>query len=98
MTRSRLILMPPALASLAIALLALALPVPARAVPVPKPPAVDARAYILVDFASGRVLAENRADERMEPASLTKVMTAYAGQTLKSPPGGSSQCCARCAS
>ena len=47
------------------------------AVPIPKPPAIDARAMILVDYDSGRVLAEARADERMEPASLTKVMTAY---------------------
>ena len=47
------------------------------AVPIPKPPAIDARAMILVDYDSGRVLAEARADERMELASLTKVMTAY---------------------
>ena len=47
------------------------------AVPIPKPPAIDARAMILVDYDSGRVLAEAKADERMEPASLTKVMTAY---------------------
>ncbi len=47
------------------------------AVPIPKPPAIDARAMILVDYDSGRVLAEARADERMEPASLTKVMTTY---------------------
>jgi D-alanyl-D-alanine carboxypeptidase (penicillin-binding protein 5/6) len=46
--------------------------------PIPQPPAVDARAYLLIDHDSGRVLAESRADERMEPASLTKVMTSYA--------------------
>lgn len=46
-------------------------------VPIPKPPTLDARAYILLDQNSGRVLAEQRADERMEPASLTKLMTAY---------------------
>jgi D-alanyl-D-alanine carboxypeptidase (penicillin-binding protein 5/6) len=39
---------------------------------------VDARAYILLDHDSGRVLAESHADERMEPASLTKLMTSYA--------------------
>jgi D-alanyl-D-alanine carboxypeptidase (penicillin-binding protein 5/6) len=49
----------------------------AAAVPVPKPPSIEARAYILIDYASGRVLAEDAADARMEPASLTKVMTAY---------------------
>jgi D-alanyl-D-alanine carboxypeptidase (penicillin-binding protein 5/6) len=47
-------------------------------VPIPKAPAVDVRGYILMDHASGRVLAEQRADEPMEPASLTKLMTAYA--------------------
>ncbi|MGB8326790.1 MAG: D-alanyl-D-alanine carboxypeptidase family protein [Steroidobacteraceae bacterium] len=49
----------------------------AAAVPVPKPPSIEAKAFILIDYASGRVLAENTADARMEPASLTKVMTAY---------------------
>ncbi|HYM28098.1 MAG TPA: D-alanyl-D-alanine carboxypeptidase family protein [Steroidobacteraceae bacterium] len=47
------------------------------AAPVPAPPAVTARSYILVDHFSGRVLAVERADERAEPASLTKLMTAY---------------------
>lgn len=51
--------------------------VASAAVPIPKPPAIDARALILVDYDSGRVLAEANADERMEPASLTKVMTGY---------------------
>ncbi len=45
--------------------------------PIPKPPEVAARAYILVDHFSGRVIAENHADDRMEPASLTKLMTSY---------------------
>jgi len=47
------------------------------AAPIPAPPAVSARAYILLDHFSGRVLAQDRADERAEPASLTKLMTAY---------------------
>ena len=47
------------------------------AVPVPKPPNVNARGYILIDNASGRVLADLNADQRMEPASITKLMTAY---------------------
>ncbi len=47
------------------------------AAPIPAPPEVDAKGYILVDFHSGKVLAENAADQRMEPASLTKIMTAY---------------------
>jgi D-alanyl-D-alanine carboxypeptidase (penicillin-binding protein 5/6) len=48
------------------------------AVPVPSPPQLDARGYLLIDHHSGRVLAERNADERLEPASLTKLMTAYA--------------------
>src|ERR1700691_468885 len=44
---------------------------------VPSPPQVDARSYILVDYQTGKVLAANNATERMEPASLTKLMTAY---------------------
>jgi D-alanyl-D-alanine carboxypeptidase (penicillin-binding protein 5/6) len=52
---------------------------PSRAaVPIPKAPDVNARAYILVDHFSGRVLAQDKADEREEPASLTKLMTSYA--------------------
>jgi D-alanyl-D-alanine carboxypeptidase (penicillin-binding protein 5/6) len=50
----------------------------AAAVPIPKPPEVTARAYILVDHFSGRVLAQDHADDREEPASLTKLMTSYA--------------------
>jgi len=48
------------------------------AVPIPKAPSIDSRSYILMDYESARVLGENRPDERMEPASLTKLMTAYA--------------------
>ena len=48
------------------------------AVPIPKPPSVDGRAYILIDSGSGRTLADLNADQRMEPASLTKLMTGYA--------------------
>jgi serine-type D-Ala-D-Ala carboxypeptidase (penicillin-binding protein 5/6) len=41
------------------------------------PPAIAARAYILVDALSGQTLAAASEDERFEPASLTKLMTAY---------------------
>jgi D-alanyl-D-alanine carboxypeptidase (penicillin-binding protein 5/6) len=44
---------------------------------VPPPPDLKARAYILIDYNSGQVLAESKADARMEPASLTKLMTSY---------------------
>jgi serine-type D-Ala-D-Ala carboxypeptidase (penicillin-binding protein 5/6) len=47
------------------------------AVPVPKPPAINAGAYVLMDFQSGRVLAAHRADVQSEPASITKLMPAY---------------------
>lgn len=51
---------------------------PARAAaPIPNPPDVNARAYLLSDYQSGRVLAQSHAEDRMEPASLTKLMTAY---------------------
>ncbi len=43
----------------------------------PTPPAIKARAYILQDFDSGKVLVEFNADESLEPASLTKMMTVY---------------------
>ena len=44
---------------------------------IPNPPQVDARAYIVADYQTGKVLAASNATERMEPASLTKLMTAY---------------------
>jgi D-alanyl-D-alanine carboxypeptidase (penicillin-binding protein 5/6) len=48
------------------------------AAPTPAPPEVAATGYLLVDFHSGKVLAEKGASNRLEPASLTKIMTAYA--------------------
>ncbi|MBX9917153.1 MAG: D-alanyl-D-alanine carboxypeptidase, partial [Nitrosomonas sp.] len=38
---------------------------------------IAAKAYLLSDFQTGQVLAGQNADERIEPASLTKLMTAY---------------------
>ena len=46
--------------------------------PIPAAPQVNARGYYLMDFTSGQVLAEMNADQRLEPASLTKLMSAYA--------------------
>jgi D-alanyl-D-alanine carboxypeptidase (penicillin-binding protein 5/6) len=46
--------------------------------PIPAAPQVNARGYFLMDFTSGQVLAEVNADQRLEPASLTKLMSAYA--------------------
>lgn len=52
-------------------------PVASNPLLTPSPPAIQAGAHILMDYHSGQVLAENNADERMEPASLTKLMTSY---------------------
>jgi D-alanyl-D-alanine carboxypeptidase (penicillin-binding protein 5/6) len=43
----------------------------------PQPPPIAARAFLVADVTSGQVLAQQRADERVEPASLSKLMTAY---------------------
>ncbi|WP_340610537.1 serine hydrolase [Xenorhabdus bharatensis] len=51
----------------------------------PTAPEVDAKSYVLMDYASGKILASNNADERLDPASLTKMMTSYViGQAMKS--------------
>jgi D-alanyl-D-alanine carboxypeptidase (penicillin-binding protein 5/6) len=47
------------------------------AVPTPPAPDLDAGSYILIDSQSGDVIAQKNADQRMEPASLTKLMTSY---------------------
>src|SRR3970282_571665 len=43
----------------------------------PAAPAIAAKAYLLLDFNSGQTLAARNPQERVEPASLTKLMTAY---------------------
>lgn len=51
---------------------------------IPGVPQIDAEAYILIDYNSGKVLAESNADARRNPASLTKMMTSYViGQAMK---------------
>lgn len=55
----------------------LALPSAEAATLNPTPPQIKARSYILKDYHSGRVLVEVNADEPVEPASLTKMMTVY---------------------
>ena len=45
--------------------------------PMPPAPDVAAKSYILTDFYSGQTLIQQNADQRIEPASLTKLMTAY---------------------
>lgn len=64
--------------SFAFLILLCALVLPARAaLPVPPPPQIEARAWLLIDAASGLPLAEKNPDAKVEPASLTKLMTAY---------------------
>ncbi|MCB1923548.1 MAG: D-alanyl-D-alanine carboxypeptidase [Gammaproteobacteria bacterium] len=43
----------------------------------PAPPTVAATGYLLIDMDSDMVLAAKDAEQRLEPASLTKIMTAY---------------------
>nr|WP_041673558.1 D-alanyl-D-alanine carboxypeptidase family protein [Sulfuricella denitrificans] len=64
---------------LTFALLFAVLPALASSPAISLPPAPDiaARSYILVDFFSGQTLLQRGGDERIEPASLTKLMTAY---------------------
>ena len=50
---------------------------PAQAAPVPAAPKIAATGHLLMDYHSGAILAENNAGKRLEPASLTKIMTAY---------------------
>ncbi|WP_127995597.1 D-alanyl-D-alanine carboxypeptidase family protein [Piscinibacter defluvii] len=56
--------------------LALSVPLLAQA-QAPQPPEVAAKSYILLDLTSNQVLAEREADAPADPASLTKLMTAY---------------------
>jgi len=51
----------------------------------PKAPAIAAKGYLLIDFESGKVLAEHNSQKRLAPASLTKMMTSYIiGNEIKS--------------
>lgn len=43
----------------------------------PQPPSIIGRSWLVGDLTSGHILAAQKADERIEPASLTKLMTAY---------------------
>ncbi|MGI9330395.1 MAG: D-alanyl-D-alanine carboxypeptidase family protein [Gammaproteobacteria bacterium] len=45
---------------------------------VPSPPELGARGYILMDHSSGQILAAQNEHEHLDPASITKLMTAYA--------------------
>ncbi len=45
--------------------------------PIPSAPSLGAKTYVLVDYGSGQTLAAKNPDQRVEPASVTKLMTAY---------------------
>ncbi|MCQ8205480.1 serine-type D-Ala-D-Ala carboxypeptidase, partial [Vibrio parahaemolyticus] len=50
----------------------------------PVAPQIDAKAYVLMDYNSGKILASGNPDERLDPASLTKIMTSdVVGQAVK---------------
>ena len=57
--------------------LAIASSLHGQEVPIPAPPQLGVKSYILIDHATGDIVAENNPDEILEPASLTKLMTAY---------------------
>jgi D-alanyl-D-alanine carboxypeptidase (penicillin-binding protein 5/6) len=50
----------------------------AESLQIPAPPAISAKAWMLTDQASGQTLASLNENERLDPASITKLMTAYA--------------------
>lgn len=43
----------------------------------PSPPTLNAKAYILIDINSGKIIAEKNSEQKLPPASLTKMMTLY---------------------
>lgn len=61
---------------LPILLLSLAFPAQSTTL-VPATPKINAKGFLLIDFDSGRILAEKKLNTRMEPASLTKMLTSY---------------------
>ncbi|RDB44420.1 D-alanyl-D-alanine carboxypeptidase [Halomonas sp. DQ26W] len=77
-SKRRSLLLPALLMSLVLMTAqALAQAGPAPQTMIPAPPQVAAKSWFLMDADSGRVLIEHNADERLPPASLTKLMTAY---------------------
>jgi D-alanyl-D-alanine carboxypeptidase (penicillin-binding protein 5/6) len=60
------------------------LPPPAPSEHIPEPPSPNVRAYLLMDYASGRVLFGKAYEDQIDPASLTKMMTSYViGQEIR---------------
>lgn len=69
--------------TLALSAAASAADVPNLNTTIPAVPDIEAESYILMDYHSGKILAEKNADIRRDPASLTKMMTSYViGQAM----------------
>ena len=62
---------------LLLSLLSLLIATQALAQQLPVPPALAAKSWLLLEMGSGQVLTAEKPDDRLEPASLTKLMTAY---------------------
>ncbi|MDZ7852510.1 MAG: D-alanyl-D-alanine carboxypeptidase family protein [Halomonas sp.] len=73
----RLLLLPLLVSLLLVTSQATAQVIPTPQTMIPSPPQLAATSWILMDADSGRILVEHNADERLPPASLTKLMTAY---------------------
>jgi len=67
----------PEISILLIFLLLTQLAISAESLPVPAPPKFDSSSYVLMDHGSGALLADFNSNERVDPASITKIMTAY---------------------
>ncbi|USD43073.1 D-alanyl-D-alanine carboxypeptidase [Vibrio sp. SCSIO 43135] len=71
--------------SASICLLLIMISLPSTAVITPNPPELSAKGYVLMDFNSGAVIAQQNARTELAPASLTKLMTAFVvGQEIRS--------------
>ncbi|MCP4321949.1 MAG: D-alanyl-D-alanine carboxypeptidase, partial [Alteromonadales bacterium] len=52
---------------------------------IPDAPQINAKGFILIDYTTGKIIAEENADTQLAPASLTKIMTSYIiGKELES--------------
>ncbi len=78
-SRQRALFSAPRSTGIVMGLLATLMPlsIATAAMPTPNAPEIAARGYLLQDFDSGQVIAEKNSHEQMEPASLTKLMTAH---------------------
>ena len=65
------------ISAITLILLVISLAATAAPLPIPKAPDTGARAFIIQDFHSGRIVAEQASDQSVDPASITKLMTAY---------------------